>query len=242
MLLGKIDKVKKRFGDKLILDIDNLEIYEGERIGLVGVNGSGKSTLINILVGNINAYEGNSFIDKSYSYINQFDESIEIENSKIFKELCSQSEYNEYLSGGEKVRVALCKVILSDNNLLILDEPTNYLDISSMQVLEEALINTNKSLIIVSHDRAFINKVCNEILVIENKRLVHHSYDLKEMEERKSKPKVNKLEKEKRYKELIIKNRITEVISLLSIEQCREKKEYLESQYKKLLEELKVLK
>lgn len=68
------------------------------------------------------------------------------------------------LSGGEKVRVALCKIILSDNNLLILDELTNYLDIQSMEALEEALKNSNKTMIIVSHDRRFIGNVCNEVL------------------------------------------------------------------------------
>lgn len=95
------------------------------------------------------------------------------------------------LSGGEKVRVALCKIILSDNNLLILDEPTNYLDIQSMEALEEALKNSNKTMIIVSHDRRFIGNVCNEVLCFEDNTLKYYPYSYDEWIKRIKKPKVS---------------------------------------------------
>lgn len=79
--------------------------------------------------------------------------------------------YDEFLSGGEKVKVAICKIILADNNFLILDEPTNYLDIKTVEALESALINTDKTVLLVSHDVRFIENVCNYVVEIMDSRI-----------------------------------------------------------------------
>ena len=87
MLLIKIDKIKKYYADRLILDIDSLEIFAGEKIGLVGANGGGKTTLLNIICGVVEADEGNIHINNNFSYITQLEEAVEIEIGKISKEL-----------------------------------------------------------------------------------------------------------------------------------------------------------
>ena len=87
MQLIKVNKLKKYYGYRLILNVDKLEIFEGDKIGLVGVNGAGKTTLLNIICGKEGYEEGNVFLDGSYSYVNQLDEEVDIEDSKISKEL-----------------------------------------------------------------------------------------------------------------------------------------------------------
>lgn len=145
------------------------------------------------------------------------------------------------LSGGEKVRVALCKIILSDNNLLILDEPTNYLDIQSMEALEEALKNSNKTMIIVSHDRRFIANVCNEILCFEDNTLKYYPYAYNEWIKRIKDPQITKKEREINEKKMVLQNRLSEMISLISIEGNATKKLEYEKQYDEILREIRLL-
>lgn len=88
--------------------------------------------------------------------------------------------------------MALCKTLISDNNLLILDEPTNYLDIKAMEALEKALINTEKTVIIVCHDRKFIENLCDYIIEIKDKCITEFDGNYKEYIKEKSKPKILK--------------------------------------------------
>ncbi|MGG5460927.1 ATP-binding cassette domain-containing protein [Clostridium sp. B9] len=186
MSLARLNKVKKYYGDRLILDRDKLEIFDRDRIGLVGINGAGKTTLLRNI---ISKKEGIKVLDNVV--IGYFDQSQKIldSNKTILENILKDCSYDEsfiminldgfgfkgdtvfkkvsLLSGGEKVKIALCKILLSDNNLLILDEPTNYLDIKSMESLETALINCNKTLLIVSHDRRFISNICDYIIEIK---------------------------------------------------------------------------
>ena len=106
MSLARLSKVKKYYGDRLILDIDKLEILDGDRIGLVGVNGAGKTTLIKSLLGQIPIDEGNVYITKSFAYINQSEISNEETLNNNFKNIFNAPfEYHEFLSGGEKVKL-----------------------------------------------------------------------------------------------------------------------------------------
>ena len=146
------------------------------------------------------------------------------------------------LSGGEKVKVALCKILLSDNNLLILDEPTNYLDIKAMEALENELITTEKTVIIVCHDRKFIENICDYIIEIKDNCIKEFNGSYKEYINEKNKPNINKIDKINKEKLLIMENKLSEIISLLSIENDMSKKEKLEYEYNNLLKDIRVLK
>ena len=137
------------------------------------------------------------------------------------------------LSCGEKVKVSLCKVLLDDNNLLILDEPTNYLDINSITALEEALSGTDKEFIIISHDRKLISYICNKIFEIKNCKLITFRGNYYDYSQDHKKVRNNK-EDEK----MLLRTKLSEVLSRLSIEKNDIIKEKLEKEYNKILEKL----
>ncbi|MDZ4992506.1 ATP-binding cassette domain-containing protein [Clostridium perfringens] len=248
-------------GNKLILKDVKFKIKNGKKVALIGDNGCGKSTLLK----NIVSRENNIKVLDNV-VIGYFDQSQKIlkDDESILKNILKDCSYDESfvrinldgfgfkgdavfkkvssLSGGEKVKIALCKILLSDNNLIILDEPTNYLDIKSMESLETALINCNKTLIVVSHDRNFISNVCDYILEIDNNIIHEFSGTYDEYINFKNKSKLDNKEKANKDSLLILENRLSNVISLLSIETDITKKSLLENEYSDLLKELKNLK
>lgn len=169
MTLIKLDKVKKYYGDRLILDIDNLEINEGDRIGIVGENGAGKTTLIKVILSNTEIDEGNVFLDCNYSYIGQAEEYLgDCTNGKIKSLLGAPDKYNSFLSGGEKVKINITKALSSNSNLLIADEPTSNLDAKTIKTIEKLIGEYKGGLLLVSHDRDFLNNLCNNILEVSH--------------------------------------------------------------------------
>ena len=182
--------VGMRFPDKVLFKDLNLDIYRGEKVALIGPNGAGKSTLFKIIMNELQPMEGevkfgtnvntayfhqeqktlnldNTVIDEIWD-VNPHLTQTEVrnmlgaflfENEDVFKKISS-------LSGGERARVAILKLILSQSNFLLLDEPTNHLDIDSKEVLEEALVNYTGTIFTISHDRYFLNKVVDKILVL----------------------------------------------------------------------------
>ena len=190
----KIENLEKKFGSKVIFKDANFNLNYGEKICLIGENGSGKSTLLKIILGQDTNYEGNIKIGTSikFGYISQnitfedndktvLDYFLEENN---FSETEARSKLSKYgfrqenvfkkigeLSGGEKVRLILMKLIQKDINFLILDEPTNHIDIDTREILEEALKEYKGTVLFVSHDRFFINELANRILNIENYKI-----------------------------------------------------------------------
>lgn len=182
----KVKNLKKSFDDETLFKNLSFDIFRGEKIGLIGPNGVGKTTLFKIILdeldydsGNIslghNVYTG--YFDQEQQKLNPentiFDEILEIipkaTNTQIRNKLglflfTGDDVFKtiDSLSGGEKGRLSLLKLVLSDSNFILLDEPTNHLDIRSKEVLEEALNNYNGTLLIISHDRYFLNKVTNK--------------------------------------------------------------------------------
>ncbi|MDM0858766.1 ABC-F family ATP-binding cassette domain-containing protein [Clostridium perfringens] len=247
-------------GNKILLKDIKFKIKNGKKVALIGHNGCGKSTLLK----NIISKEDNIKVLDNV-VIGYFDQSQKIlkDDESILKNILKDCSYDENfvrinldgfgfkgddvfkkvssLSGGEKVKIALCKILLSDNNLIILDEPTNYLDIKSMESLETALINCNKTLIVVSHDRNFISNVCDYILEIDNNLIHEFSGTYDEYIKFKKKPKLDHKERANKDSLLILENRLSNVISLLSIEPDNNKKSLLENEYYNLLKELKNL-
>ncbi|MGL4372222.1 MAG: ABC-F type ribosomal protection protein CplR [Turicibacter sp.] len=248
--------------DHVLLNQVSFKVKRNKKIALVGKNGCGKSTLIKEIIQNnnkaisINPRVKIGYFDQS-QHILDHEKSIldNIKASSSFNETFIRINLNLFgfkgdevykkvkvLSGGEKVKVALCKIVLEDNNFLILDEPTNYLDIVSLGALEDALIYNDKTMLIVSHDRTFINKVCDYIIEISNQNVIEFngSYD-RYLEEKKTK-KMAKVTDKNQADILILENKLTQVISLLCLETNTEKKRQYEAQYDEILANIKRLK
>ena len=252
--------------NKLLIKDANFRIKKGMKVALIGKNGCGKSTLIKKILEKNNA----SIRSSKYIAIGYFDQRQEILNDSktILENVREDSSYDQgfirinldgfgfkgdavykkvsILSGGEKVKVALCKILLSDNNTLILDEPTNYLDIKAIEALEKSLINTEKTVLIVSHDRKFIANVCDYILEVKDKSLTAFEGALNEFSNekliRRNAQLETNIERIKKEKLLILDNKLSEIISTISIEKDISKKESLNDQYLELLKEIKELK
>ena len=172
MQLALLNKIKKYYGDKLILDIDKFEILDGDKIGLVGDNGAGKTTLLKILIGDEPSDEGTSYLTKSYSYISQFgNSSNECSFSKIKSIFNAPTEYKDYLSGGEKVKMKIANALSENKKLIIADEPTSNLDSNSVETLEDMLKNYSGALLLVSHDRNLLDSLCNTIVEIKDGKI-----------------------------------------------------------------------
>ena len=180
--------IGKSFGDKRIFQDVNFNIYNGERVGLIGDNGVGKTTLFRMVTGEMPIEEGELYTGANVEigYFDQEMSNLNLENEiidEIWDEYPDLNHFQvrsylarfmfvgddifkkiESLSGGEKARISLLKMMLSNANVLLMDEPTNHLDIDSKEILEDALLDFNGTLFIISHDRYFLNKVANKIL------------------------------------------------------------------------------
>lgn len=160
--------IKKYFGDRLLLDIEDLKIYSEDRIGIVGVNGVGKTTLINILMKRLEPDEGNIKLNGSYSFISQLEES---EAMEISNEMASKfnipSTWDDNMSGGEKTRFKLASAFDKNVDMIFADEPTSNLDIKGIELLEKSLGGYNGGLVIISHDRTLLDKICTKIIEVE---------------------------------------------------------------------------
>ena len=217
----------------------SFEVYRGQKLAIIGENGKGKSTLIKTLMGVIPKISGKF----NYGYnVNKeyFDQQIEFLNDEntIYDEYSMAFPDEEplqirktlgaflfvgedvfkkikTLSGGEKVRLALCKIMKKSPNMLLLDEPTNHLDIIGKENLEDLLVSYEGSLVFVSHDRYFINKVADSLLVFEKDKVVYFRGTYKEYlesrEDNVSTKVVDKVKKDKPIKEKSLGSRIRNV-------------------------------
>ena len=218
-----IKELCKSFDHKKILDDLHLEIKYGERTALIGDNGSGKSTIIKMLLGEIEADSGEvklgantkigylpqniTFNNEDLTVLEAFREDMFILEGPARGILAKFLFYGESvfkkvknLSGGEKSRLKLCKLIQNNINLLILDEPTNHLDIDSRENLEEALAEFRGTILFISHDRFFINKLAERICEIEDRKIVNYYGDYEYYREKKNEIKRNKTEAPKEEK------------------------------------------
>ncbi len=194
-VLVTLKDVSKKFGDLIILEHAEAEIYRGDKIALIGANGKGKSTLLRIIAGT-EPISGERIwghnVEESFYAQHQL-EALNLENTLLEELQQCGSGKNELelrsllggflfggddvdkkikvLSGGEKARVALAKVILGRSNFLLLDEPTNHLDMHSVELLIEALNGYGGTVILVSHDRYFISKTATVFWEIINNEI-----------------------------------------------------------------------
>ncbi|WP_314023936.1 ABC-F family ATP-binding cassette domain-containing protein [Gemella sanguinis] len=217
-----IENLKVGYDGKQVGNAYNFSVYKGDRIAIVGRNGIGKSTLIKTIAKKQNAIGGSVHYGSKVSLGYYDQKQAEFESSKtilnelwdeypLMKEAEVRTVLGRFLfrgdsvlkivrdlSGGEKARLQLAKLMLEKNNLLVLDEPTNHLDITSKQVLEDALENYEGTIVFVSHDRYFINKIANKVLDItgDDYSIYLGNYDYY-LEKREQELIVKKLKEEK---------------------------------------------
>jgi ATP-binding cassette subfamily F protein uup len=204
----QIDRLTKSFGDLSLFNDISFGIAEGDRIGLIAKNGNGKTTLLNILTGKED-YDAGDIVfrkDLHMAYLDQdpqFPTGSSIEdtfsnakNQLLAKQILTRfkitgwNQKTEELSGGQLKRIALALVLATEPDLLILDEPTNHLDLEMIEWLENYLSRSNIALLMVTHDRYFLDRVCNRIIEIDNRQLYSYSgnynYYLEKRQERLS--------------------------------------------------------
>lgn len=202
--LFEIENLTKRLDDKVLINNFSLRILAGEKIGVVGKNGAGKSTLLKLLLGNSTPSSG--VIKRGVIRVGYFDQHLGmLDDSKdlletfcpnggnmvnvrgkhihvygYLKNFLFPKEFLDkkigFLSGGEKKRVALALLFTQEVDVLILDEPTNDLDISTMTIIEEYLAHFNGSVVFVSHDRYFVDKLASKLIIFEGEGVVSVAY------------------------------------------------------------------
>lgn len=205
----------------------SFKLYKGRKLGIIGSNGTGKSTLLKTIVGQINPLGGKidvghnveiGYFDQQMALLNSdktvfdefYDEFPHLTVTEVRNSLAAFMFYGEdvfktisMLSGGEKVRLTLSKILKKGPNLLILDEPTNHMDIVGKESLEDMLKNYDGTLIFVSHDRFFVNKIADSILCFDGKDVKYYDYGYeyyleKRDEEAEKEVKVEQKTKEKK--------------------------------------------
>jgi len=217
-LVAEVADLSKSYGDKLILDRINFAIEMGEKVAFVGKNGEGKTTLSRIIANDISDFDGNlrigtnvligyyaqhqaELLDQNSTVLEIIDRAATGEMRSQIRKLLGAFLFSgndvfkkvKVLSGGEKSRLAIARLLLKESNFLILDEPTNHLDMAAKDVLKNALMNYNGSLIVVSHDRNFLHELTNRTIYFTNKGIIEYTGDIYDFIEKHKLESLNEL-------------------------------------------------
>lgn len=207
-----IENLSKSYGDKTLFNNLNLDLKRGEKVALIGENGRGKTTLFKIIMDKVEADKGVKVLGTNVNvgYYDQEQSNLNLDKSIIdevwddFPNLTT-SKLRSYLasflftgddvfkiintlSGGERCRINLLKLMLSKSNLLLLDEPTNHLDIMSREALEDAILEYDGTLMVISHDRYFLNKVIGRIFELKEDGVTDYLGNYNYYQEKKLNP------------------------------------------------------
>ena len=228
MSVINVEHISKLYGDKMILEDLSCSVDEGDKIGIIGINGTGKSTLLRIIAGEEEADEGKIIISNGMT-IGWMGQNPEFdEESSILKYVCEgkkiEDDYGyesdakamltvlelenfdekiKNLSGGQKKRAALCKVLLQKPDILILDEPTNHLDNKMSDWLENYLKSFRGVLLMVTHDRYFLDKVTNHIWEVEGGKVYYYDENYSGYLERKAEREERELASERKRQSIL---------------------------------------
>ena len=199
-IVFEVKKISYKINELELVKLFSLLVLKGEKIGIIGGNGSGKSTLIRLLLGEISPNQGSIRRSKTIqlAYFDQMRESLEpnmkamdfVSGGKDYIDINGKSKHvigylRQFLftgkqamapikmfSGGEKNRLMLAKILSQPANLLVLDEPTNDLDVETLELLEEMLVDYSGTVILISHDRTFLNNIVSSTIVMEGNAII----------------------------------------------------------------------
>ncbi len=260
------EKISKSFGTRILFDKVDFQIKAGSKVALIGDNGAGKTTLLRMIM------DGEQGISTAKTLkIGYFSQDLHIldERKSVLDNVLADALYPPpevrlflarllfrgddvfkaagVLSGGEKVRAALAKILVSPFNMLVLDEPTNYLDIPAREALEKVMQEYGGTILFVTHDRRVIEKVATDSLLIEGEKLIafpgtygaylQHNHSGGE----KTESRLKKGESDE-SRRLQLENRLSEVVSRLSLPSPKDDLSALDAEYQRLLTELKGMK
>lgn len=250
-------KVNKAFGERIIFRDARFQIYTKSKVALIGPNGCGKSTLVKMIL----AGESGIRVAKG-ARIGYFSQAMDILNEQlsVLDNVMETSVYDQttvriilarllfkrddvykpvaVLSGGERVKAAFAKILTQDFNFLILDEPTNFLDVDSLEAVEDTFRQYEGSMLFVTHDRRFISAVASQIMTIEDCQIHQFAGTYREYVERAQKPAVNSNAEQQI---MVLENRLAEVVGRLSVLSAQDDRETLEREYVEILAQLKDL-
>lgn len=248
----RVENVGGVIGKRVLWKPVSFTVKGGEKLAIIGPNGSGKTTLVKKILGKEAGISVSPAVQMGY--FSQTIETLDLEKSILENVSCTSAQSETFirtvlarlhffredvykpvrvLSGGERIKVALAKLFVSEINTLILDEPTNFLDLESVEALESLLQDYEGTIIFVSHDRRFIEKVGTRIVVFENEGI--HVFEGTYDEYKNYEPQEQRdLEEDRR---MLIETKITEVLSRLSIAPSEE----LEKEFQALLAEKRAL-
>ncbi len=240
------DNLNKKFKENVIFNNTKLEIQNYKRIALIGENGSGKTTLLNMIIDREVWVHPNIKI----GYYSQLGEIVDYEKT-ILENIIESSIYNQtmtriilarlgfktdevykkvnILSDGERAKVKLAKLLTSDFNFLIMDEPTNFLDIRAIDALEELLKNYDRPMLFVTHDISFINNIADEILIIKNQKIIEFDGNYEEYQ------RTEENNTAKNTDDMLIDFRLTAINNRLASDIPNVEREELLIEYKKLI-------
>ncbi len=256
--LVKGKNLKLAFADRILFDGVEFDLIKGTKTALIGENGSGKTTLLKMIISEDKNIEIAPDVRIGY-----FSQKLDVLNNDetILQNIMNESIQSEWiartvlarllfkredvhkkvgiLSGGEKVKVSFAKLLVSHCNLLILDEPTNYLDLFSIEALQEVLSEYKGTILFVSHDRRFVDVISDRIIFINRLKTTTFEGNYSQyLDKEKQMEKKNNVEIE----EMILKMRLAKISSELSMPKKNSNIEELDKEYKRLLMKIKYMK
>ena len=253
-----IENASKSYDDLDVLKKINLEIVKGEKIAFVGKNGEGKTTLAKMIVNEIN-YDGEiklghqvkmgyyaqnqaDFLDDDLTILQTIENAVTEHTTSNVRTILGSflfsnddvSKKIKVLSGGERARVALCKLLLEPYNLLIMDEPTNHLDITSKELLKKALLAYDGSLVVVSHDREFLQGLTQKVYEFKNKNIKEYYGDINTFLEERSFENFKQLEASQKDQKIKVKDKSSEKGSYIDNKEKKRKINQLKKEIVKI--------
>jgi len=261
----EVKNASKDYGDLNVLDKINLEVVRGDKLAFVGKNGEGKSTLAKMIVKELDftgeiqlghqvkmgyyAQNQAEFLDENLTVLETIEQAATEDTAGRVRSILGSFLFSndevkkkvKVLSGGERARVALCKLLLEPYNLLVMDEPTNHLDITSKELLKKALNNYDGSLIVVSHDREFLQGLTEKVYEFKNQNIKEYVGDIDTFLEEKDLENFKELESSQKEQKKTKQNKKDDQLSYADQKNQQKKLKKLQNRISKLEKQIEIL-
>jgi ATP-binding cassette subfamily F protein 3 len=261
----EVKNASKSYGDLNVLDKINLEIVRGDKLAFVGKNGEGKSTLAKMIVKELDftgeiqlghqvkmgyyAQNQAEFLDENLTVLETIEQAATEDTAGRVRSILGSFLFSndevkkkvKVLSGGERARVALCKLLLEPYNLLVMDEPTNHLDITSKELLKKALNNYDGSLIVVSHDREFLQGLTQKVYEFKNQNIKEYVGDIDTFLSEKDLENFKELESSQKEQKKTKQDKSDDQLSYADQKNQQKKLKKLQNRISKLEKQIEIL-